>query len=226
MNREDLKAKYNFIGKNNDIALFRKDKEHKGMGYCGNISLSKGKAVFEGKKYDDIDSLDAALRKWEEGLEWPADTYCPLNNERYKLENRIIWYLTEKLGFSRNYSGDNWGEKDLYVRDIGPDYRLRVSIFDIKDKVNIASQFGGITLTQEVEDADTAVAAISHIVRETVLLMAKDMVGLLAILPEEKLTDIQMVVKSNRSFFGYEKADFKSVMIELLEKELKALKGE
>lgn len=224
MNRNDLKEKYNIVGENNDIALFRKDHEKSSMGYCGNISVVRGKAVFCGKKYETIDGLDTALRQWEAGLEWPVDTYCPLFNERYRLENRIHWYIINKLGFKEDFS--DWNVRNRYVREIGPSCKLNVSVFNVKDKVNISSEFGGITLTQEVEDIDTAVSVISHIVRETVLLMAKDMVSVLSVLPEEKITEIQMFVKSNNNFFGVEKADFKSVMIELLEKELKELKGE
>ena len=67
---------------------------------------------------------------------------------------------------------------------------------------------------------------ITHIVRSEILMMAKDMVAALSLLPEKEMTDVELFVESNKNIFGLEKVDFKSSMIALLEKELKSLKGE
>lgn len=224
MNRKDLEKKFNFYGNNNDISLYSKERGNRGLGYLGNISLINGKAKFNGKSYSDLESLHSAMKEWGDSLEWPVDTYNPMMNDNYRLTARISWYLEEKLGFSRDMS--EWADGETYVRQIGPGYYISVKIYNIKDEVNIASKYAGMTLTQKVEDADTAVASISHMVRSEVLMMAKDMIDTLSLLPDKEMTDLEMFVDSKRSFFGIEKVDFKSVMVNLLETELKKIKGE
>ena len=76
-----------------------------------------------------------------------------------------------------------------------------------------------------VKDADEGVAIITTIVRTSVLAMATDMVDLLGRLPDKTTTEINTFIQSNKNIFGFEKADFKSIMIDILEKQLKALKG-
>jgi hypothetical protein len=224
MNRKDLEKKFNFFGNNNDISLYMKGHASRGLGYLGNISLINGKAKFRGKSYSDLESLYSAMKEWGDSLEWPVDTYNPMMNECYRLESRITWYLEEKLGFERDMS--EWEDGTKYIRKIGPGYYIHVRVYNIKDEVSIDSKYAGMTLTQKVEDADTAVASIVHMVRSEILMMAKDMIDTLSLLPEKDVTDIEMFVDSKRSFFGIEKADFKSVMVDLLEKELKQIKGE
>lgn len=224
MNRKDLEKKFNFYGNNDDISLYSKERGNRGLGYLGNISLINGKARFNGKLYGDTESLLSALKEWGDSLEWPVDTYNPMMNERYRIESRITWYLEEKLGFERDMS--EWEDGTKYIRKIGPGYCIHVRIYNIKDEVSIASKYAGMTFTQKVEDADTAVASIAHMVRYEILMMAKDMIDTLSLLPDKEMTDIEMFVDSKRSFFGIEKVDFKSVMVDLLEKELKKIKGE
>ena len=44
-------------------------------------------------------------------------------------------------------------------------------------------------------------------------------------LPDKTTTEINTYIRNNRNIFGFEKVDFKSIMIDSLEKQLKALKG-
>ena len=44
-------------------------------------------------------------------------------------------------------------------------------------------------------------------------------------LPDKTTTEINTYIRNNRSIFGFEKVDFKSIMTDALEKQLKALKG-
>ncbi len=222
MNRKDLETKFKLIGQNDDICLYRKEKVAEGIGYCGNISLVRGKAVFNGNSYDSVDSLEAALTEWGNSLEWPVDTYNPMLNDKWRLESRLIWYLEEKLGFKPALKG--WNRS--YVREIGPDYALSFSIDTHKDETYVSSKFGTLNYQTPVKDAETGVAVIASIVRTSILQMAKDMVDTLSVLPDTDAVDIDLFMESKRSFFGYEKVDFKSVMINLLEEELKKLKGE
>lgn len=224
MKRDDLKEKYNILGKNKDIMLFSKGPAKRGIGYMGNISLFDGKAKFNGKSYSDVESLDAALIEWANGLEWPVDSYCPMMNENYRLFDRITYYLTDKLGFVEDRS--NWGDGCVYGRNIGPGYAIVFRIYNIKEEISITSKYAGLTFSQVVKDIDEAVSMITHIVRSEILMMAKDMVAALSLLPEKEITDVELFVESKANIFGLEKADFKSSMIALLEKELKSLKGE
>lgn len=224
MNRNDLKEKFNIIGENKDIMLFSKGPEKRGIGYTGSISLENGKAKFNGKSYGDVESLSAALAEWADGLEWPVDSYCPITNETYRLLGRITYYLTDKLGFVEDRSC--WGDGYVYGRNIGPGYAIVFKIYNIKDEITITSKYASLTFSQKVNNIDEAVSMITNIVRSEILMMAKDMVSALSLLPEKEMTDVELFVDSKANIFGFEKVDFKSSMISLLEKELNALKGE
>lgn len=220
MTRKDLQEKYNIIGENNDIQLFRKRGESKySNGYCGNIRLTWGKAIFNDKSYSDIASLDAALVEWEKSLPYPVDTYCPLTNESYRIENRIVWYLTEKMGFRR---GDGWDRN--YVRQIGANCTLTFGIEREEEKIAINSTLGQYTFRNEVDNAEDGIATISSILNSCVLMMAKDMVDIIGVCDNKVTSDIEAYVKSNRCIFGLERVSFKDIMIERLESVLKQLK--
>lgn len=227
MNRKDLKEKYNIIGNNDDISLYRKMGEYtQGIGYCGNIKLRNGYALFNKQRYKTVEELDMALRTWEASLSWPVDTYNPLMKKSACLRNRIEWYLTDKLGFV--FTLNNWSNK--YVRNVGPNCQIFFEIENSrdldKDTVIILSQYGDAIFRNEVKTAEDAITIISSLVRESILQMSSDMVNLLSIVPETEVPDIQAYIKSNRNIFGFEEIDFKEMMISLLENELKKLKGE
>lgn len=225
MIRKELKEKYNIIGENSDISLYRKPGEyHYGVGYCGNITLKNGKAIFQEKSYSTIADLDNALRDWEKSLPYPVDTYNPMMNEGYKIYSQIIFYLTHKLGFKVNNS--DWHQS--YIKEIGPSFRLQFSIKQNYDEnnVTITSSFGGMTLMQKVNDTQTGIEIISSIVNCEALQMAKDLIDTISICDEKVNKDIDAYVKDNSNIFGYRKVNFKDVMIEKLENILKQLKGE
>ena len=141
------------------------------------------------------------------------------------LEDRVIWYLTEKMGFKAISS--NW--QVHYSKEIG----INSSISFIVDragmedeKITIVCPFGPYTLRQEIADVDEAVAMISSMVRQQVLQMASGIVEALSVCPDVEVPEMEAYVKSNRSLFGIERIDYKSMMVSLLEKELKKLKGE
>ncbi len=228
MTRKDLQEKYNIIGENKDIMLFRKRGEYSyGIGYCGNISLKNGKAVFifNGKTYTDLETLDNALVEWEKSLPYPVDTYCPMTRESYRTESRIVWYLTEKMGFEHSKSG--W-EAGAYVRSIGPNSQLRFNVRqDLKnEKVDITSEFGGMTFTQSVDNAEDGIAVIDSIINGSVLMGAKDMVDIISACGEKITTEVEAYIPTKENFFGIKKVSFKDLMIARLENVLKQLKGE
>ena len=225
MTRKDLQERYNIIGENKDIMLFRKGEDKgSGIGYAGNISLVRGDAVFNGEKYKTIFALDLALRAWEKSLEFPVDTYCPMTNEAYRLDQRLTWYLTEKMGFK--HKDTNW--KWYYAKNLGPNGELA---FDLETRieegaVNISCKLGGCYFTQKVTDVHEGLAVISSIINVSVLTTATDIVELLAVCPKEKTAEIDAYVESNANIFGLKKVSFKDLMIQRLEEQLKVLKGE
>lgn len=225
MTREDLKTKYNIIGENKDIMLFRKSGEYTyGIGYCGNITMKNGKMIFNEKSYSDLESLDKALVEWEKTLPYPVDTYCPMTRETHRVENRIIWYLTEKMGFERSKSGWDVG---VYVRSIGPNSQLHFNVrqdFE-NEKVNITSQFGGMTFTQSVDNAEDGIAVIDSIVSGSVLMGAKDMVDIISACGEKVTTEVEAFIPTKENMFGIKQVSFKDLMISKLENILKQLKN-
>lgn len=224
--RKVLSEKYNIIGENKDIVLYRKKEDihysNRGLGYCGNVQLVNGKVIFNGKKYSDIDSLDNALIEWENSLEFPIDTYNPMMREGAKLYSKIDWFLCEKMGFKTKVI--NW--ESYYIKSFGIDFALKFTLKNSyeDESVNITCSFGGIHFTQNFTDVNEGIALISTITQNCVLSMAKDVVDALAVIPKERTTEIETFVNSNKNIFGIEKVSFKDLMINMLERELKALK--
>lgn len=224
MTRNDIKTKYNFIGENKDMMLFRKSGEFTyGIGYCGNITLKNGKAIFNGKTYNDLETLDNALVAWEKSLPYPVDTYCPMTRESCRTESRIVWHLTEKMGFE---SSKSVLEAGLYVRSIGPNSELRFNVrHDLEnEKVNITSRFGGMTFTQSVDNAEDGIAVIDSIINGSVLMMAKDMVDLISACGEKVTIEVEAFIPTKENIFGIKKVSFKDLMIARLENVLAKLK--
>ena len=226
MTRKDLQEKYDIFGENNDICLYRKKGEYtRSIGYCGNISLKNGKAVFNGQTYATVSELDNALREWENSLPYPVDTYNPMKREICRVEEQIIYYLTDVLGFE--LSSRDWNT--LYVKNVGPSFRLEFEVglnHNDKDLVSIVSKYGAYTFTQDVSDTESGIAVISSIVNSECLQMAKDMVDVLSVCDAKVTSEINAYVPDKTAFFGFQKANFKDMMIDRLETVLKQLKGE
>ena len=226
MTRKDLQTIFNIIGENKDIALFWKEEQKRtGNGYCGNIALKNGKAVFNGKAYADLETLGNALNEWAKTLEYPVDTYCPLYRESWRTESRILWYLTEKMGFKRSYR--DW--EMVFVRPIGPSFNLEFFVQhgqgNEEEKVVIISRYGEFTFRNAVDNAEDAISTIHAIINGCVLEMAKDMVDVISICDAKTAKDIKAYVPAN-NIFGREEVSFKEMMITALEAQLKALKSE
>ena len=179
MTRKDLIKKYNILGRNENISLYRKKGEFDvGYGYCGNISLINGNAMFNGEKYSDVQTLDTALREWEKSLDFPVDTYSPMYNEVHRIKDRIEWYLTEKMDFEFSY-GSSWDGR-TYVRKIGTDAKFVVNLELSDDVITIFMRIGDYSMTHKAKNAESGIAAINSVLNGFVLMMAKDIVEVIS----------------------------------------------
>ena len=222
----ELKEKYNILGDHGHYSLYRKKGEYTyGFGYCGEIELDNGRAIFNNEAYINIDSLDKALRELESSLPWPVDTYNPLLRKGAVLEDRVTWYLTEKMGFKS--TNKDW--QRYYIKEIGPNCNISFEVERAKDLdddyVTIVSSYGSYFFRSKFTDADEAVKTISAIVKSEVLQMASGIVDALSFCGNFEIPNLELYTKSNANIFGIEKVDFKSTMISLLENELKKLKS-
>ena len=131
----------------------------------------------------------------------------------------------EKMGFE--HSSSAW-EAGLYVRSIGPNSQLRFNVRqDLEnEKVEITSQFGGMTFTQSVDNAEDGIAVIDSIINSSVLMMAKDMLDIISACGEKVTTEVEAFIPTKENFFGIKKVNFKDLMIARLENVLAQLKGE
>ena len=225
MNRKDLFEKYNIIGDNKYITLYRKKGEYKyGFGYCGNIILKNNKAYFNDIAYSTIEELDKALVEWENSLPYPVDTYNPMMRKGYRIESQLVWYLTEKLGFKLNTT--DW--KSNYIKKIGDSFELT---FEIKQKnidnniVTISSFYGDYYFTQDVDNTEEGIRIIDTLVNYETLTMAKDFVDIVCCCGEKVTNEIDTIVRDNSNILGFRKINFKKLMIDKLENVLKELKS-
>ena len=225
MTRKDIKTKYNFIGENKEINLYRKHGEFSyGAGWCGTIALKNGKAIFNGKSYSDLETLDKALVEWEKSLPYPVDTYNPMYRPSAKVDSQLTYHLKNNLNFKVDNA--NWNTR--YTKTIGDNCELYFRLEqDLENEcVRITTSFGAYTFTQEVTDTETGVAVISSIVNGECLWMVKDLIDLMSVCDTKVTADIEAYAKTNNNIFGIKPISFKEMMIDRLEKVLSQLKGE
>lgn len=225
MTCKELQEKYDIIGDDKNISLYRKKGERTyGIGWCGEIVLKNGKAIFNSRTYSTIADLDEALVEWEKSLPYPVDTYSPLNRKSYMVDSQLTYYLTKKLGFKVIHAGWNIH----YGKQIGDNCEISFNLEQDTEKecVRITSRFGEYHFTQEVTDTETGVAVISSIVNGECLSMAKDMVDLMSVCDEKVTGEIEAYAQTTENIFGIKPVSFKDLMIERLEKALAQLKGE
>ena len=87
------------------------------------------------------------------------------------------------------------------------------------------SLYGGYYFYNEIKSAEDGVKIISTLVREYALSMASDIVEVVSDCPDTDIAEINALMDTNTNMFGFKSIDYKTTMINLLEKELKKLKG-
>lgn len=83
--------------------------------HVATISIKNGKIGFNGEKFTDLDSLFNAIEKYNGGLYFDPDTYCPNYNPKFVREMRMHQTL-EKCGF-KNALLDGYAKPDEFVNN-------------------------------------------------------------------------------------------------------------
>lgn len=221
MNRQDLKSKFSIFGTNADLRLYRLDDST----YCGSVSLKHGKVRFNEKSYSDVESLDNALLKYAETLPYPIATYNPSLNEFCRVEDQLTYVLTNKFKFCMSSETGAGYCGQFYVRKVGPNIGLRLGIRNTDAGIDLSLRYGKYYFDQTVTTTEDGLAYINSMINTVVLMSAKDMVELLSNCSGNTSSDIDAFVDSNTNILGFERVDFKTLMISTLEEQLKALKG-
>ena len=221
MNRQDLKSKYFISGTNADLRLCRNDTWYQ---YCGNVSLKRGKVWFNGKSYSDLESLDNALLQYAETLPYPITTYDPSLNELCRVENQLRYILIDKFKFCQS-SDIGYHSGQLYVRKVGPNVGLRLNMRTTDTGIDLSLRYGKYTFDQTVTSTEEGITYINSMINTVVSMTARDMVELLSKCSGNISSEIDAFVDSNTNILGFERVDFKTLMISTLEEQLKALKG-
>ena len=120
--------------KSNSVFHIYKSNSGGGADYYFTIDapLSRKKSVlFNGKEYNDVETLLKAVDEFNDSRPFPAHTYDPVSTRCYNEQLKIHWYLVNKLGLSWNFStGDTYsmlnamGEK-MFSLNFEMDYNKR-----------------------------------------------------------------------------------------------------
>lgn len=224
MTRKQIQEKYDIIGENKSISLYRKRGEApEGRRFCGTITLHGGQVYFNGNKYKTLEDLDTALVEWAKSLPYDVDSYNPMYNENWRTEMRVIDYLSS-IGFKQEYHG----YKCVYAKSVGGDYKITFELGRrVEDgKVRISSEYAGAFYAFTADTAEEGINAISAIVNSDVLMMSKDIVDLLAICNVKTVEEVEAYTMKGGNPLNIKKVDFKGMLIDRLETMLTALKGE
>ncbi len=83
--------------------------------HVATITIKNGKIGFNGEKFTDLDNLFKAIEKYNEGLYFDPDTYCPNYNPKFVREMRMHQTL-EKCGFENALLG-GYKSSDEYINN-------------------------------------------------------------------------------------------------------------
>lgn len=196
------------------------------------ISSDKKQYAFNEKYYKDAESLVAAMDAHNATLPFDADIYCPIFKNSYRIEIALHDYL-ESLGFKM----DRWIDARYGTRYIRNDC-FGQCICDLTVWVEDGTTKGVITrniLTPDKSkelstdspfaDLDSAVASVNTILATYVASINAVAMNILNKITHSRsalLLDTTFDVRTMTKFTE----DGREKMIEVLEKELKELKGE
>lgn len=195
------------------------------------ISSDKKQYAFNDKYYKDVESLVKAMDDYNATLPFDADIYCPIFKNSYRIEIALYDYL-DSLGFTK----DRWTGGSRGTRYIKNDC-FGQCICDLTVWVEDGTTKGVITrniLTPDnskefttdspFADLDSAIASVNTILATYVVSINAAAMNILKRITHSRsalLLDTTFDVRNLSKFVE----DGRVKMIEVLEKELKQLKG-
>lgn len=196
---------------------------------CGVNAKSgrKDSILFNGKAYRSTGDFLSAVESFNQSRLFPVEYYDPGYTKEYTTEGKVVWYLTDKLGFkpSRDMSGHmrTYVKMDLYgqpISSIGLDVNKDGSGRIIR--MTTANSW----MSNDFTDALDAVAKINGIL---ILELASNVSKSLDALTQVNLTDVKVAGITKTTVDGslnVFKEDYQDKIINQLETILTKLKGD
>ena len=188
----------------------------------------KSVVKFNGVEFEDTNSLLNAVEEYNKTLFFPSWFFDVDGKPSYMEENKIEWYLTDKLGFERHRGRSGLSHRGLYVLKDDFDRELSSISFRMdKDSLSgtIYKYFGERFTDIHFDNAEEAVNIInSFVIFEGGLYIRKvfktigKICGEYGSLKGAKLRSMDDFIK------GFEGEDLKEKMIASFEKALEALR--
>lgn len=195
--------------------------------FCVNcVVRDKSCVLFNGVKYYNVDKLLDAVSEYNKSLFFPAECYYPDGNVSYCEEQKIDWYLSHVLGFSRGECGYGYLSKYVFKDKFGK--VLTSILFEVeKDKTcgNITKSFGDGSCVIPFSNAEDAIKKINSLISCDCGILLSDSVSVLKNISggfgsvgDSKINTISNILK------GIEGVPAKEVLIDMLESVLLVLK--
>lgn len=158
--------------------------------YCKvvKVGTAKKSILFNGRKYNSTGALLEAVEKYNSELPFPARLYDELSNKYHQTYAQIQWYLTEAIGFVKEFS--EWREGDSFIlKNVYGDAITKLSIAmdaekDVYDRDttsgNIIKKTGVGWIYFPFKDAEDAVSVINSIVSGEVIPTFNDLFEILS----------------------------------------------
>lgn len=208
------------------------DKTQKGIQtnsmYIGYFVLTSDnkKYMFNGKVYSDIPSLVSGFNAYNETLPFNHEFYNPIYRVNYFIELCIHEYLT-KIGMQcvRENLSDTYVKKDMYGQDI---CKIMVDVEEDTTRGKITRNIINAQTWTEIEfnDLTSAIAACNTLISTSCISVCSSIMDMLSNMTTDRTNEAINKVSLDLNSLNVYVEDERKKIIEVLEKELKKLKGE
>ena len=227
---EALGERYFTIEHDGGYCLYDKERPAKRSNYkyIGRfyVSSNKKQYVFNEEYYNDVESMVNAMDEYNSTLPFDIEIYCPLFKNSYRIECALHDYLSS-LGFETHFGRSSYFLYDCYGQTI---CELLVCVKDGTTKGVITRYIDSpdkdkkLSTDSPFADLDSAIASVNTILATyvaSVNSVAMNVLGKITNSRSSLLLDSTFDVRKMSKFTE----DGREKMIEVLEMELKYLKG-
>ena len=125
-------------------------------------SVNSDKTVtFNGKRYSDTESLINAVDEYNSSLKYPLATYDPILSDHWRMEERVLSYLKDTVGFKAQSDGE-YGYSDYVLETSNGNRFMTLGLSRTSDKDTIRVSLDGKTsMIFEITDEDSAIRTIN-----------------------------------------------------------------